>query len=301
MSRIYKALQKAEQEKKIGFSREVQPAAAEEGKKIRLEFPWPAPRSAGEAVDPRLVSFLRPGSLAAEQFRKLRTQLLGLQISPPPRTILVTSSTSEEGKTFVAANLAAGIACDLQAHALLVDCDLRNPTLGSWFGLQNRSGLSDYLVGQGQVPGMIFKTEIDKLSILPRGKVQENPTELIGSKKMRRLVEELKARYSDRYVLLDSTSLLSTSEPELLSHIVDGIVVVVRAGVTPRETIQQALSSLEKGKILGVVLNDLEFRSPALFSRYFGRNDDYALPSANGRRKSKGGRPSRLQRIRRPG
>jgi Mrp family chromosome partitioning ATPase len=92
---------------------------------------------------------------------------------------------------------------------------------------------------------------------------------------MEALIRELKERYSDRYIILDSTPILATSEPEVLSKLVDGIIFVVRAGQTPRETVKQAISALEKDKILGVVLNDLQFKSSGLTNRYFGSDDSY--------------------------
>jgi len=215
------------------------------------------------------------GSLAAEQFRKLRSQLLRLRLSQPPRTILVTSATAGEGKTLVSANLAARIAYDLNAYALLVDCDFRKPSLGQWFSLNNGYGLADYLIGKKEIPEILLTTKVERLKVLPAGTMQDNPTELIGSAKMQALIQEFKSRYNDRYIILDSTPLLSTSESEVLSRFVDGIVIVVRAGVTPRETLNQAISSLEEEKILGFALNDLEFKSSALSSRYFGSDYSY--------------------------
>jgi non-specific protein-tyrosine kinase len=223
----------------------------------------------------RLVTFYDPDSVASEQFRKLRTQLLRLRLPHPPRTILVTSARAGEGKTLVSANLAAGIAHEFNAYALLVDSDLRNPSLGNWFGISNSYGLSDYLVGKKEIPDLLFKTEIERLRILLGGTLQDNPTELVGSARMESLIHELKSRYSDRYIIFDSTPLLATSEPEILSKLVDGILIVVRAGETPRETVKQAISSLEKEKILGVVLNDVQFKSSGLTNRYFGSNDSY--------------------------
>ena len=193
----------------------------------------------------------------------------------PPKTIMVTSATPGEGKTFVAANLAAGIAHDLHFHALLVDCDLRNPSLSHWFGLQNGNGLSDYLVGRRQLSELLMKTEMEKLSLLTGGSTQEKPAELIGSRKMEALVNELKSRYNDRYIIFDATPLLATTEPELLARLVDGILIVVRANVTPRETVIQAIASLDPKKILGFVLNDVEFKSSGLSSRYFGSDGYY--------------------------
>jgi len=204
----------------------------------------------------------------------------------------VTSATSGEGKTFVSANLAAGLARELHAHVLLVDCDLRVPSLANLFGFSNELGLSDYLRDSRKIADLLLKTRIEKLSVLPGGNVPENPTELIGSKKMEDLIHELKLRYNDRYVIFDSTPLLATSESEVLSTLVDGIIIVVKAGVTPRETVKHAISSLEKEKILGFVLNHLEFRSPGLHSRYFGSSGYYYY---YGYEKKKSKHPKRLK------
>ena len=238
--------------------------------------PPPAPDRPGRMrSDYPLVSLFQPGSLGAEQFRRLRTHVLRLSVSDPPKTIMVTSATAGEGKTFVSANLAAGIAHDLHFHALLVDCDLRSPSLSQWFGVQNGHGLSDYLVGKGQLSELLIKTEMEKLTLLTGGSAQAKPAELIGSRKMEALVQELKSRYNDRYIILDATPLLATSEPEVLARLVDGIVIVVRAGVTPRETLKQAIASLDPKKILGFVLNDVKFKSSGLSSRYFGGGGYY--------------------------
>jgi protein-tyrosine kinase len=277
MSKIYKALEKAEKEREeelkeeTSFVSEEEEETRREGKKIMS----PLLESRGTISNQSLIYFFEPASLASEQFRRLRTYLLKRKSSEFPKTIMVTSATSGEGKSFVAANLAIGIAHDFHCHALLVDCDLRNPTLAHWFGLENCKGLSDYLTSNGNISELIMKTEIEKLTILTGGKVQDNPTELIGSKKMEALVHELKSRYHNRYVIFDSTPLLSTSESEVLAKMVDEILIVVRAGVTPRETVKQAIASLEKKKILGCVLNDLQFKSSGLFSRYFG-SDGYS-------------------------
>jgi len=275
MSKIYKALEKAEKERgeELEERKREPPLISEEEEEGRSESQKRMPLLSvkdGMISNQSLIYFFQPGSLAAEQFRRLRTYLLKRKSSEFPKTIMVTSATSGEGKSFIAANLAIGIAHDFHSHALLVDCDLRSPTIGHWFGVENGKGLSDCLTGNENISELIMKTEVERLTILPGGKVQDNPTELIGSKKMEALVHELKSRYSDRYVIFDSTPLLSTSESEVLAKMVDEILIVVRAGVTPRETIKQAIASLEKKKILGLVLNDLEFKSSGLSSRYFG-------------------------------
>jgi capsular exopolysaccharide synthesis family protein len=188
---------------------------------------------------------------------------------------MVTSAIQGEGKSFVATNLAIGFAQDFHLHSLLVDCDWRNPSLASRFGFKNERGIADYLVGKEDISNFFLKTNLDKLSLLTGGSILENPAEVMGSHKMASLVEELKSRYSDRFIILDSTPLLITSEAEILTKLVDGIIVVVRAGKTPRETVAQAMNLLAKEKILGLVLNDVEFKSSGLFSRYFGSDGYY--------------------------
>lgn len=292
MSKIYEALEKAEKERAAEHARRFPPpaepregeASLGEVSEVRLR----AGAFEGEGARQDLVVYFEPNSLASEQFRKLRAHLLKLKIPEPPKTIMVTSATNGEGKSFVAANLGVGIANELHYEALLVDCDLRNPSLSKWFGLQEDRGLSDYLTGNGEASVAVLRTEMEKLSLLPAGTIPDNPAELIGSKKMEALVRELKSKSEGRYVIFDSTPLLATTEPEVLSRWVDGIILVVRAGITPRETVVQALKRIEKEKILGVVLNGLDFRTSALHSRYFG-SDGYYYKYGYGRgRRGKG-------------
>lgn len=312
MGKLYKALEKAEKERDQGQgvavvkedaadqAREPQYAAVSAPVSTRAPEGAGAPDAAERKPEParpavrislppleevvfpdfdeKLVAYREPGSVVSEQFRKLRTQLLTLNLPNlpcRPKTIMVTSASQGEGKTLVSTNLATILAHDLHSYALLVDADLRNPALSRWFGLQNGHGLSDYLTGNAEIPDLLLKTRIDKLTVLSSGTVRDNPVELIGSKRMEALVQELKNRYSDRYIIFDSSPLLATTEPSVLTKLVDGIILVVRAGMTPRETVKQALSTINTEKILGVVLNDLELRSKDLNARYFGTSRYY--------------------------
>lgn len=257
---------------------EIPSAKTPEPQTVRVAFPISLPKP-DEVVfpdfDEKLVAYREPGSVVSEQFRKLRTQLLSLNLPGQPKTIMVTSAAEGEGKTLVSTNLATILAHDLHSYALLVDADLRNPALSRWFGLHNGNGLSDYLSGKSEIPDLLLKTKIAKLSILSSGTVRDNPVELIGSKRMECLVEELRSRYSDRYIIFDSSPLLATTEPSVLTRLVDGIILVVRSGLTPRETVKQALSSIDPEKILGVVLNDMTLHSKELNARYFGTSRYY--------------------------
>jgi protein-tyrosine kinase len=281
MSKIYKALEKAEKERERESKKDFptlpefqEIEAALEKQEVRIK----PPKMDLIISKQPLVSYSQPGSLAAEQVRKLRAYLMRLKSPDSLRTIMVTSATTGEGKTLVAANLAASIANDLHTQSLLVDCDLRNPYLSEWFDLPKNRGLSDYLGGNGAASSeFIVKTGLEKLNIFPAGTLKENPAELIASKKMEHLVQELKLQQSNRYVILDSTPILATTEPEVMCKLVDGIIFVVRAGVTPRETVQQAIHALDTDKIIGVVLNDLVFKSPGLHSRYFGSGGYYYM------------------------
>ena len=276
MSKIYKALEKAQREREEGL-KSGDPVTQDIGEeRVERHAIESRPQKVeGITFDPKLVSYSQSGSLAAEQFRKLRTYLLRFKIQDAPKTIMVTSATSGEGKTFVATNLAISISHELHTHALLVDCDLRNPSLAQRLGLQSGKGLSDYLAGDGNASELFMKTKVEKLDLLSGGTIQDNPAELIGSKKMEALIQELRSRYPDRYVVFDSTPLLATAEPEVLAKFVDGIIIVVRAGVTPRETVKQAIANVDKRKIIGFVLNYLEFKSHGQSSRYFGSNGHY--------------------------
>lgn len=281
MGKLYKALEKVEKGRtpehdadrlSADQARPAEDAVFEPERRSYMELPREA---VVPSMDGRLVVYREPGSIAAEQFRKLRTRLLGMNLPSAPKTIMVTSATDSEGKTLVSANLGLVLAHDLHSYSLLVDADLRNPALSRWFGLNEGRGLSDYLAAGAGIPELLTKTSIDKLTILSSGSSQSNPVELIGSKKMESLVREMRERYSDRYIIFDSSPLLATTEPSVLTRLVDGIILVVRAGVTPRETVQQALDTLDRDKILGIVLNDLEFDSAGLTSRYFGSSDYY--------------------------
>jgi exopolysaccharide/PEP-CTERM locus tyrosine autokinase len=258
MGKMFDALQKVQREKYVGAEDEV-------NKPIPDDL----------VLNDKVVSFFAPSSMVTEQFRRLRTIIIKPGIVNSPKIIMVASAVSGEGKSLVAVNLASIISVELHSHALLIDCDLRNPSLTRWFGLEEKKGLSDYLTGKAEIQDLLIKTSIDKLSILSGGSIQENPVELIGSNKMKTLIQDLKSRYEDRYIIIDSSPILATTEPSVLNEIVDGIILVVKSGDTPRETIQQAIKLLNKNKILGVVLNNMQFKTKALFQRYFGANHQY--------------------------
>lgn len=217
-------------------------------------------------IDKNLVALLKPKSFEAEQFKMLRTSLLFPVSGKVPRSIMVTSSVPSEGKSFVSANLAVSIAQSIQEHVLLVDCDMRRSCLHKLFGFGEIPGLSDYLSNGTSLSSVLVKTDVNKLTILPGGKPPQNPTELLSSRQMSKLLEELKERYSDRYIVIDTPPPLMTAETCALSRQVDGILLVVKYGTTPRKMVMDLIEMIGKEKILGVVLNKFNMK----LSRYYG-------------------------------
>lgn len=206
--------------------------------------------------DERLTKVVGFTNRTAESFRVLRSKILLPQDgTPPPRTIMVTSALPREGKSFVSANLGIALAQGMDQHALLVDCDLRAPSLAPLFGLSSDRGLAEYLQDGADLSSLLKKTSMEKLSILPSGSPPVNPAELLGSSRMQNLVEELASRYPDRYVIFDTPPLEVASESQVLSQAVDGVVLVVREGVSNKALIEKFISDIGKGKIIGVIFN----------------------------------------------
>ena len=187
------------------------------------------------------------------------------------QTILVTSAVPREGKSTVASNLALAISQGVKEHALLIDCDLRNSHITPFIRRNILPlGLSDYLMGKLNPTNLIVRTRIPKLSVLPSGSITPNPAELLGSEKMRNLTKTLKSQYSNRYIIIDSPPIILTTDPIILSEMVDGVIVVVLAGKTPREVVQKAVNSINKEKIFGIVLNQIEAKpSPYSSGNYY--------------------------------
>lgn len=216
-----------------------------------------------------LVTLNEPRSYVAEQYRILKTRILNLCKENDLKIILITSTLAGEGKSTVASNLAISIARSVNEQALLIDCDLRRPTLHKLFSLTNKAGLSNYLSESIPFQQALEKTDIEKLTIVPAGTVTDNPSELLSSRKMSDLLAELKNHYHDRYVLLDATPVHQTPEPAILAKYADCIIFVVRAGNTDRELIKRSLDSLVRKKIVGVVFNMAHESSQSYYYNYY--------------------------------
>lgn len=281
MGKIFDALAKSEKEHiKLPSKNEESASLGEQPPKIAKPL-----NISGSLhnIDRNLVALLDPRSFEAEQFRLLRTNLLFPVSGKPPRTIMITSAVPGEGKSFVAANLAISIAQGINEHVLLMDCDIRRPSIHSSFGFGNVQGLSDYLANGASLSSSILKTKLDKLTILPGGKPRHNPAELLSSEKMSQLLEEVKTRYADRYIIVDSPPPQLTAETGAIGRQVDGILIVVKFGSTRREMVEDMLGKFEKEKILGVIINRFDIQSKNYGYGKYGKYDKYYAKSGERR------------------
>jgi protein-tyrosine kinase len=214
----------------------------------------PVSRHRSTHVDPRLVAASAPQSIAAEQYRLLRTRVTRAENGRAFRSIIVTSPNKGDGKSLTASNLALTMAQDPQQRVLLLDADLRRPSVHRLFGVSETPGLSDILMGGATLEDSLVVIPDQRLTILPAGLIPSQPAELLGSSGMRRLLDLLRTRF-DR-ILIDMPPVAPLADVAIASTMADGVLMIVRAGVTPKPAIERALSAIEGGKVLGLVLND---------------------------------------------
>jgi capsular exopolysaccharide synthesis family protein len=219
-------------------------------------LPQPEQRVAAATLHPALVAALAPHSAVAEHYRAIRTRLAHREDHGPLRTLIVTSPGAGEGKSVTTANLALTMAQELQSNVVLVDADLRSPAAHSLFGIEGAPGLTEVLAGNASLDEALVYLPDLRLTILPAGNAPQFPTELLGSNAMRRTLDSLRARF-DR-VLLDAPPVAPLADVGTVAPLTDGAVMVVRAGVTLRPALDQALATFEPGQVVGVVLNEAQ-------------------------------------------
>jgi len=200
----------------------------------------------------RLVSIDKEESLGAEKFRFLAVRLRHLRQSRPLKKILITSTIPQEGKSTVAANLACTLARRKGQRTLLLEGDLRRPTVATQFGLGRISGLCEWL--SGQTEGInIYRLKSLGLWVLPAGNAPENPLELMQSGKLSPLMDQLQAWFD--WIVIDSPPVLPLADASMWSRLSDGILLVTRKGVTEKHHLQRGLETIEKSKLLGALVN----------------------------------------------
>jgi capsular exopolysaccharide synthesis family protein len=267
MAKVYEALRRAERERKRKTWGEPAPAplvvettkAAEPARRRFSWRPWRRRRGrrrqriASGPINKRRIALLQPESYVAEQYRALRGRIDAIADQRPIRTLTVTSALPGEGKTTAAVNLAIVTAMSLGRRVLLIDCDLRKPKVHEALGLRSVAGLAEVLTSRANLDDAIVKVEGVNLEVLPVHSRPVNPSELLGSAKMRELIEEVVRRY-DR-VILDTPAALGLPDAKTVSDLSDGLVMVVRADVTSQQDVQATLEFLDERRLLGLLLN----------------------------------------------
>jgi capsular exopolysaccharide synthesis family protein len=213
----------------------------------------------------------------SEVYHKLRMSILLARADEPPVTLLFTSSMAGEGKTITTTNTAIMFA-RMGSRVLVMDADLRQPSCLRALRVESDRGLSDYLAGLVPLEQVIAPTSVPNLSVLGAGSKPPSPTELIGSRKMAHTLALLKQEYD--FIFIDSPPVVPVSDAVVLSTMVDGLIFIVRGQNTPKEIVRDALAQLSQknSKILGMVLNRVDMRSPEYryYYRYYASGDYYS-------------------------
>jgi capsular exopolysaccharide synthesis family protein len=204
-------------------------------------------------ADSKLVCLTAPESFGAEKFRFLGVRLRQLQHNRPFKRVLITSTIPEEGKSTVSANLATILARRQQPKILLLEGDLRRPSLSKQFGLGRMPGLSDWLQGESRPITQIYRLEGPNLWFLPAGRPPENPLELMQSGRLTELMHQLDSWFD--WIVIDSPPILPLADTSVWARLAEGILLVTREGITKKRMLQRGVQALEQSKLIGAVVN----------------------------------------------
>lgn len=218
-----------------------------------------------------LINPAKPRATPGEEFRTLRTRLNHLQTLQPLHSLVVTSPSPAEGKSFTAMNLAVAQAQLAEKRVLLADFDFRRPTIDKTFRVAGQAGITDYLQGRVRIGDIISRVADSNLYVLSAGGPVPNPLELLNLKECRALMEALRNHFD--WVIIDTPPLLFAADANLLSTMADGSILVVRIGSTTFDAVSRAMQSLCENNVLGVVVNGA--RRGELYSKYTYYHDYY--------------------------
>jgi capsular exopolysaccharide synthesis family protein len=295
MSRIFDALKRSETER-WGTNELLGPPEsvtellqAAEGRRIQQQIETlvtPAPTEPfafgtgpalrpAPASDAHLVCLTDPGSLGAEKFRVLGLKLRHLREKRKLKRIVITGTAPEEGKSLIAANLAINQARSKMLKTLLIDGDLRRPTLAKRFGIgELLPGLSECLCGERQLSEVVYRLEGSGLCLLPAGMAPENPLELMQSGRLSEILDLLGAAFD--WVIIDTPPMFPMADTTLWMKLSDGVLLVVREEVSDKKLLKRAVETLDRSTLLGVVVNSCSNRE---HNYYYSRYSQDAVKS----------------------
>jgi capsular exopolysaccharide synthesis family protein len=218
-------------------------------------------------VHPRLVLLTDPHAPECEQFRTLRTELFHSAETRRTQIVTVTSAVADEGKTSTLLNLALSIAQSKERRILVIEGDLRRPSFSSYLAIQPAMGLNDVLSGERDLFSSIFCLDGLGLYVLPVTEEAKNPTEMLSSERLGEMLAQLR-EYFD-FILVDSPPVIPFADSRLLANHSDAVILVIRAGVAPYDTVEKAIGALARGRILGIVLNGAEHMRESGYYDYY--------------------------------
>lgn len=226
-------------------------------------------KNAIQTVARKLVTSVNTKSIVSEQFRTLRTNVNFSMPDKELKTFLVTSSSPGEGKSTVAANTAVVFAQEGK-KVLLVDADMRKPTVHYTFHLTNTLGVSNLLTRQATVAEVVKTSEIENLDIITCGPIPPNPAELLSSQTMNKVIEVMKEIYD--IIIFDAPPVLSVADAQILANKCEGTILIMSAGTTEKVEAQKAKEALvsSQANIIGVVLNNFELQKDHYYYQYYG-------------------------------
>ena len=209
----------------------------------------------------------KPKSIAAESYRTLRTNIQYSSFDKEYKTIVVTSSEPGEGKSTTSGNLALAMSQG-ENKVLLIDCDMRKPSLHKKFRMSNNHGLAELLLHRKTMEDVAVKYN-ENLVVVPAGKIPPNPSEMLGSKAMSEFLEEMKKHFD--YIIMDTPPIGAVTDSQVLSTKVDGTILVVKAGQTKKDVVMNSVNAIKKvnGNLIGTVLNGVE-QSKNKYYYYYG-------------------------------
>lgn len=229
-----------------------------------------------DITSPRLIAVNDYNVAIAEEYRKLKSSIVQLVIKDPAKNFfLISSSIGGEGKSMTALNLSMSLAQEHGKRVLLIDADLRKPSIAKYLGIAPKVGLTEYLKDSVALDGLFIETGLGGLTCLPAGTSVGNPVEMFSSQKMRDLVIEVKERFSDGYIIIDSSPVLPFAEPRILATLVDSVIYVIKEGSTSMKDIEEGLKSLYGAEVAGIVYNKATTASLAGGYHYYYYNYDY--------------------------